>query len=139
MTNGVSDYRDLYDASQVTAGGAASVFTIDPLPLGDALDGLNFQDNGFQMGIDVTPSTVPFVIHTRILSPFAGVVPEGDQSMGVFFGTGAPDNYAKLVVSVDGGLGAIQTGNEISGSFVMTASDPIALRGVVACSGGMLG
>jgi len=43
MTNGTDNYEALYDPQGVTAGGAASVFTVDTAMAGTALGSANTQ------------------------------------------------------------------------------------------------
>jgi hypothetical protein len=107
MTNGTSDYETLFDAAKMTAGGAAGVTTVDEVSEGSALGSTNTQEYGFQFGV-VPSATQITTAHTRILAPFAGITPEDNQSMGLFIGPGDQDNYAKLVVSANGGPGGIQ-------------------------------
>jgi hypothetical protein len=108
MNNGVTDYLDQYNINDITAGGTAGLFTIDAMTAGGSKGINNTQDNAFQFGINVDTVTQPFVLEARIRAPFAGFTPADFQSMGFFFGTGDMDNYAKLVVSSNGGLGGIQ-------------------------------
>ncbi|MCI0568248.1 MAG: hypothetical protein L0Z52_08690, partial [Acidobacteria bacterium] len=88
MTNGTSDYEALFDPENMTAGGAAGVATVDLVPEGDALGGINTQQYGFQFGLNVSATSGVFTAHTRILAPFAGLTPQDFQSMGLFLGSG---------------------------------------------------
>ena len=115
MTNGTANYESLYDASGMTAGGAAGVTTIDKVPAGDAFMASNTQQYGFQLGVKA-PATGLFTAHTRILSPFAGITPQDFQSMGLFIGNGDQDNYVKLVAAANGGNGGIELLREVSGA-----------------------
>ncbi|MGH9284367.1 MAG: malectin domain-containing carbohydrate-binding protein, partial [Acidimicrobiales bacterium] len=126
MTNGVSDYLSLFDPAQMTAGGAAGVVTVDAVPAGDPLGSSNSQQYGFQFGAAVPGER--FVAHTRVMAPFAGLTPQGSQSMGLFIGTGDQDNYAKLVVSAQGG-GGVQFLREVAGSAVTRPLAPVPLPG----------
>jgi len=108
MNNGNSDYINQYDPVDITAGGTAGLFTIDAMTEGTAFSTLNTQDNAFQFGVNVDTVTRPFVIQTRIRSPFGGASPVDFQNMGMFFGTGDMDNYIKLVVHSKGGAGGIE-------------------------------
>jgi N-acetylneuraminic acid mutarotase len=99
----------------MTAGGAAGVATIDEVSNGDALGASNSQEFAFQFGVNVDQGSAIFTAHTRILSPFAGLAPQDSQSMGLFVGNGDQDNYFKIVVSSNGGLGGINAGVEIGG------------------------
>ena len=116
MTNGSANYESLFDASKMTAGGAAGVVTVDEVPDGDALGSANTQQYGFQLGIDVTDQSGPFVVHTSLPAPFAGRDPSGDESFGVFVGTGTQDDYVKLAVSANGGAGGFALVNEQGGT-----------------------
>ena len=124
MSNGQTSYANLYDLDTMTVGGAAGVLSVGQVPPGDALGSTNTQQYGFQYGLDANPaSTGVFTAHTRIVGPFAGVTPTGSQSMGLFIGSGDQDNYAKLVVTANGGSPGIQFVKEISG---VPTSDPVA-------------
>ncbi|MEA2418000.1 MAG: large repetitive protein, partial [Thermoleophilaceae bacterium] len=116
MTNGSANYASLFDATKMTAGGAAGVVTVDEVADGDALGSTNTQQYGFQHGIDVTGASGPFVVHTRLPSPFAGVNPSGGQSYGVFVGTGNQDNYVKLTVAANDGAGGFALVKEQGGT-----------------------
>ncbi|MGH2753738.1 MAG: malectin domain-containing carbohydrate-binding protein, partial [Actinomycetota bacterium] len=130
MTNGTSNYADLFDPEKMTASGAAGVLTVDEAGPGDALMQLNDQEYGLQFGIDANPSTTnTFTVHSRVLAPFAGVSPEDDQSMGIFIGNGDQDNYAKLVVSANGGSGGIHYVKEAGGVAVERPQAPVSVPG----------
>jgi Malectin domain/Transmembrane protein 131-like N-terminal len=125
MTNGSSNYTSLFDASKMTAGGAAGVVTVDEVAEGDALGATNSQQYGFQHGVDVTGASGPFVVHTRLPAPFSGVVPAGGQSYGVFVGTGSQDDYVKLTVAANNGAGGFTVVKEQSGiPTTITAPGP---------------
>ena len=130
MTNGTSNYASLFDPNKMTAGGAAGVLTVDEVAEGDALDGTNTQQYGFQFGVDTAGSPVNvFTIRTRIVGPFLGTTPADFQSMGLFIGTGDQDNYFKLVVSSNGGAGGIQSLLETGGVAQTGPTDPVTLPG----------
>ncbi len=127
MTNGTSNYESLFDPTKMTAGGAAGVATVDEVSEGDAYGTTNTQEYAFQLG--VMPPADSFTIHTRVLAPFKGITPQGDQSMGMFIGTGNQDNYAKLVVSANGGAGGIEFLKEIGGMPTARPQAAVALPG----------
>ena len=127
MTNGTSDYESLYDPSLMTAGGAAGVATVDQVSEGDAFASVNTQEYGFQVGL--TPPAGSFTAHTRVVGPFQGLTPQGLQSMGLFIGTGHQDNYAKLVVSANGGAGGIEFLKEVGGYPTWRPQAAVALPG----------
>jgi hypothetical protein len=112
----------------MTSGGAAGVLTLDAVTEGDALGpGTGGgQDNGFQLGLDVTPATGPFVVHTRLPAPFAGLAPAGDESYGLFVGDGSQDGYVKVVVAANGGAGGFAVVDEQGGvPTVVTVPGPV--------------
>lgn len=116
MNNGSSDYLDQYNPADITAGGTAGLFTIDNMTEASSFGPSGLQDNAFQMGINVDTVTRPFVLQTRIRSPFSGETPVDFQNMGFYFGTGDMDNYFKLVVHSNGGAGGIEVIREVGGS-----------------------
>ncbi|RLM53929.1 choice-of-anchor D domain [Halobellus sp. Atlit-31R] len=111
MTNGQDDYQDLYDPGQMTVGGAAQVLTVENVPAGDATN--DDQQYAFQFGVDA-PSE-PFTVSTTV-NGFPEN-PANYQGMGIYVGSGDQDNYAKLVVSANGGTGGVQFGKETGGGF----------------------
>ena len=129
MINGVDNYEDLFDTEAMTAGGAAGVLTLDAATEGDALGGLNTQEQAFQFGVNVSGESDPFAARTRILTPFSGITPSGEQSMGLFLGSGDQDNYVKIVVTAAGGAGGISTLSEVGGVVSTGSLAPVALPG----------
>ena len=129
MTNGKTDYAAEYDPSMLTAGGAASVFTLDQVGAGTALGAVNTQQNAFQVGFNVTTASPQFVVHTKVLAPFAGLTPQAGQSMGFYIGTGDQDNYLKMVVSGDQG-GSLEIVKEVGGIATAGATVSLSLSGV---------
>jgi hypothetical protein len=129
MTNGTANYESLFNPAFMTAGGAAGVCTIDQVSAGDAFSSTNTQEYGFQLGVHVAPATGIFTAHTRILAPFAGLVPVDFQSMGLFVGTGDQDNYAKLIVTANGGAGGVQFAREFGGTFVSRPQVTVPMPG----------
>jgi Malectin domain/Abnormal spindle-like microcephaly-assoc'd, ASPM-SPD-2-Hydin len=124
MANG-SGYAGLFDPAKMTAGGAAGVVTVDEVADGDALGAANTQQYGFQHGIDASPSSGPFVVHTRLPAPFSGVAATGGQSYGVFVGTGNQDNYVALAAAANDGDGGFRLVNEQGGDpTALTAPGP---------------
>lgn len=114
MTNGQTNYANLYNPSNIIAGGAAGVLTVASVPAGDATGTTNTQQYAFQFGVNASPtSTGVFTAHTRIVGPFAGITPAGNDSMGLYIGTGDQDNYAKLVLTANGGSPGIQLVKEV--------------------------
>lgn len=124
MTNGADNYESLFDPENMTAGGAAGVTTIDKVPAGDAKGSANTQKYGFQFGVNATSTSGVFTAHTRILAPFAGLTPQGNQSMGLFLGNGDQDNYVKLVTSSKGIEFAKETGGTYAGRTPASVTMP---------------
>ena len=118
MINGTDNYETLYDATQMTPGGAAGILTVDQVTEGDAFSDFNTQEYGFQFGINVNTTSAPFTVHTRMVNPFAGGTPINYQSLGFFIGTGDQSNYLKMVINANGGNGGIEVGLEQNDAFV---------------------
>ncbi|MGB1207037.1 MAG: malectin domain-containing carbohydrate-binding protein [Chitinophagales bacterium] len=108
MNNATDDYLNLFDTENMTAGGAAGVFTIDEVPAGDAFLNDNSQAYGFQFGVNVSAETNIFFAHTSVLAPFAGFIPQDNQSVGIFAGDGTQSHYAKIACVANGGAGGIE-------------------------------
>lgn len=124
MTNGTSNYASLYDPTKLTAGGAPGVLTIDQLTPGNSTT--NDQAYGFQFG--VKPGTVPFMAHTRIVSPFAGTTPAPGQYIGLQLGTGTQNDYVKVALTGDSG-GGVKVISEVGGVITNSAVTPMTLPG----------
>src|SRR5262249_43422544 len=117
MTNGTDDYATLYDPAQLAVGGAPGQFAIEQVPDNTADLKRNDQRFGFQFCVDARPQsfTGKFVVHTSLVTPFAGIAPKGDQQFGVYVGSGDQDNFVKLVVTANGGKGGVLFGRELKG------------------------
>jgi N-acetylneuraminic acid mutarotase len=116
MTNNNSDYLTLYNGQNLIAGGAEGALTIVSVSQGDALGSLNNQENGFQFGVKSMPGAGPFTIEVRMLGPFFNSkTPQGFQSQGIYIGTGDQDNYLKITLNANQGLGGIEVVNENAG------------------------
>ncbi len=129
ITNGDDDYVDLFDADEMTAGGAAGVVTVERASEGDARGNLNTQSNGFQVGFPVPTDSDEVSVHTSVVAPFLGIEPEPEQSLGLFVGNGDQDNYFKIVASAGTGEGAIETLLEVDGEVTVGASDVVFFPG----------
>jgi len=116
MTNGGIDYQQLYDSDKMTVGGAALKFTIEEVSSGDAFQTLNSQEYGYQFGVNSGASQWSYIVHSRVMGPFAGFTPASNQSMGMFIGTGDENNYLKIVTHANGGSGGIQVLKEENGA-----------------------
>ena len=129
MTNGTSVYTQQYDATKLTAGGAAGALTIDAVTAGTAKGAANNQEYAFQFGINATASTSPFVVHTRVKGPFAGITPQAGQQIGLQFGVGNQDNYVEIAIDGDG---SVKLMKEIGGTWILVGSTNLALSGLAA-------
>ncbi|MBC7784376.1 MAG: choice-of-anchor D domain-containing protein, partial [Burkholderiales bacterium] len=119
MNNGQANYADLYDPSKLTAGAAAGVFTLDEINSGTAFGSTNTQQQAFQFGIDFDQNSTGVVLHTRVLSPWAGNTRLAGQQQGFFFGTGDQNNYVSVVLDGDGTAKMIL---EVNGSAQVVGS-----------------
>lgn len=116
MSNGQTDYLNLYDENHLIAGGAIGAFTIDQVPAGDALGNENNQQYAFQLGVNVNSNTAPFIVHTKMLGSFFNNQPgKNFQSQGLYIGKGDQDNYLKIVLNANNGAGGIQVTLENAG------------------------
>jgi hypothetical protein len=114
MANGVTNYNDMFDPRNMTVGGAAGVLTVAQVPPGDPTGSGNSQQYAFQYGVNADPATTGvFTAHTRIDAPFAGVTPQGNQSIGFYIGTGDQDNYVKVVLTANGGHPGVRFVKEV--------------------------
>ncbi|QMU31310.1 malectin domain-containing carbohydrate-binding protein [Adhaeribacter radiodurans] len=121
MSNKIAtnDYSKLYNEDNLIAGGAVGAFSVVAVSAGDALGALNTQENAFQFGLNVTSNTGPFTIQARILGNFFdNKPPQGNQSQGIFIGTGDQDNYLKIVLNANGGKSGIEVVFENAGTPV---------------------
>ena len=122
MADGATPFTGLYDAANVTAGGATSGFQLDAVPDGDAFAG-DDQRYGFQFGVDVLPDVAAFTVEVRLDNPFGGspsTAPVDWKSQGFFIGSGDQDNYLKVVAAANGGAGGIEVASESGGAFSST-------------------
>ena len=121
MSNGDSDYYNLYDDQNLIAGGAVGAFTISSVTAGDALGNLNTQKEAFQFGVKSNVSDGPFTVQSRLLGPFFnGHAPKDFESQGIYIGTGDQDNYLKIAINANGGTGGIEVVNENAGVAAST-------------------
>ncbi|HXV75814.1 MAG TPA: malectin domain-containing carbohydrate-binding protein [Candidatus Polarisedimenticolaceae bacterium] len=137
MANGATDWLDQFDETQLAAGGAAGLFTVEQVGAGDALNGANDQQNGFLFGIDVDSASSVFSVQTRLLSPYFQVggapsTPIDFQSFGLFVGNGDQDDYLKLVLNAQGGAGGVQLLYEQGGISSATDYDTSVVGDVLS-------
>ena len=121
----VDRLRLLFDPAKMTAGGAAGVVTVDEVADGDALGAANTQQYGFQHGIDVSATSGPFVVHTRLPAPFSGWPRPAGSPSACSSGTGSQDDYVSLAVAANAGAGGFRLVNEQEGvPSTLTAAGP---------------
>ena len=118
MSDGVTDYLQLFDEQAIIGGGAAGIVTIDAVPNGDALGALNTQRFGFQFGVNVSMTTGPCVAATRIEPPYFDGQPTPNQSFGLFIGSGDQDNYLKITLAATATGVAIDVVHEAGGTVI---------------------
>lgn len=126
MTDGATDYLNMFDETAISFGGAAGKVGLENIPAGTAFQNANSQRNGFQFGVNVNTSSNPFSVHTRLEPPFFAVngnasTPIDFQSFGIQIGEGNQDNYLEVSFIANGGSGGIRTVLEHGG----TASESI--------------
>ncbi|WP_207750329.1 hypothetical protein, partial [Clostridioides difficile] len=64
----------------------------------------------------VRTNSLPFTLRARLLGPFFnGQTLQGGLSQGIFLGTGDQDNYLKITLNANGGMGGIQVVYENAG------------------------
>ena len=130
MTNKTADYATLFDASKLAVGGAPGLFSIEQVPANTADLLRNDQRFGFQFGVNARPAfSGPFVVHAVLVAPFAGITPQDDQQFGVYVGSGDQDNFVKLVVAANGGLGGVKFGREIKGAATAQRKKTLRMPG----------
>ncbi len=119
MVNRDSVYSDLYFDSNLIAGGTAGALTVVEVTPGDALGTLNTQENAFQFGVKA--SAAPFTVQGRLLSNFFnGQTPKDFQSQGLYIGNGDQDNYLKIALTANNGVGGLQVVYENAGVPLIT-------------------
>ncbi|MCH6257217.1 malectin domain-containing carbohydrate-binding protein [Puniceicoccaceae bacterium K14] len=118
MKNDGDEYLDLYDPDNFIAGGTAGLFTIASVDAGTATGNSNNQLNAFNFGITSNQYMDPYEIRVGISGPFFGGAPQGDQSHGIYIGTGDQDNYIKLAVNANLGNGGIEVVHEEYGNIL---------------------
>ncbi|WP_265991520.1 putative Ig domain-containing protein [Larkinella insperata] len=110
------DYLDLFDDENLIAGGAVGALGIEETSPGDAFQGLNTQENGFQFGVNTSASAGPYTAQTRLLGAFFNSqIPKANQSEGLFIGVGDQENYLKIVLGANGTVPSLQVVYENNG------------------------
>ncbi len=129
MVGSSVDYLDRFDPDELTPGGAAGKFTVDSVGPGDAFGSFNSQDNAFQLGVNVSPTTGMFVVRTEADSPyFDGRTPSGAESEGLYIGAGDQDNYLKVAIGTrEGSPGVgVHLVHEVSGVVLVDTLTPLS-------------
>jgi hypothetical protein len=108
-------------------GGAVGIATV-PANAGDAKT--NNQEYAFQFGFKVDPSDGEFIIKSKLQgTPFFNGIPLnelGDQTQGIYIGTGDQNNYLKVVLAANNGNPGIQIYGENDGNAFVNATYPVA-------------
>jgi len=113
MTNQTTDYLELIQDennsdTEIIAGGAVGLFTINRVTHGDASNTINSQENAYQFGINVNENSDEFQIESGIVGPVFVTEPDSNQSIGIFIGTGEQENYLKFTVYANSGSPSLQ-------------------------------
>ncbi|QNF34068.1 choice-of-anchor D domain-containing protein [Adhaeribacter swui] len=124
-----NDYLKVFQEDNLIAGGAVGAFSIVDVSSGDAIESLNNQENAFQFGINVSSGTGPFTVHGRILGNFFNNNPQGNQSQGLYIGTGDQDNFLKIVLHANDGQSNLEVvyenaGVPVTSQFTLTDGMP---------------
>ncbi|NJL92689.1 MAG: choice-of-anchor D domain-containing protein [Anaerolineae bacterium] len=108
MSNGSTNYEDLYDPNEMTVGAATGVFALDAVSEGTALGASNDQEYAFQFGVGINSGTPPFTLKARLLPPLFDTVTLDDQRFGIYIGAGDQDNYLEFSLDATGGFTVVQ-------------------------------
>ncbi len=127
-----NDYLKNFQEDNLIAGGAVGAFSVVAVSPGDALGNLNNQENAFQFGVKVSTSTGPFTVQGRILASFFNNNAQGNQSQGMYIGTGDQDNYLKITLHAHNGVSNLEIVYENAG---VPVTSQYTLTGGVPASG----
>ena len=108
MNDGQTDYLQYIkdednSATEIIAGGAVGLFTLNNVPAGSMQGAQNSLKNGFQFGLNATQATAPFEIDVALLGPLFQGNPQGSQFTGFYLGSGDQDNYLLIAVDANNG------------------------------------
>ena len=101
MTNGQDYLLNIADennsTTEIIAGGAVGLFTINNQGGGDPFNAFNSLKNGFQLGFPLTQSSPITTLETKLLGPLWTGTPQNFQQAGIVLSDGSQINYLKLV------------------------------------------
>ncbi|MFK8058293.1 MAG: hypothetical protein AB8F78_19365, partial [Saprospiraceae bacterium] len=107
MTNGQDYLNNIADennsSTEIIAGGAVGLFSINNQANGDAYNANNSLKNGFQLGFPLTQSSPATTLETKLLGPIWTGTPTNYQQAGITLSDGSQVNYLKLVPIYSGG------------------------------------
>jgi hypothetical protein len=112
MTNSFTPSLDLYDPFEVGVN-AAGRFVVNDVPEGDAVNGENALENGFQ--VNVTTPLTDFTVHGRVCPSYPT---QEFASAGIFLGPGNQDNYIKATIKGTVTGSAVHDGREVNGEGI---------------------
>ncbi len=120
MTDGQTDYSELIadednSDSELIAGGAVGLFTINGVSSGTAAGTDNTQRNAFQFGLNVMATTPAFTVRARMIGPFFNPAPNGDATAGLFAGSGTQDDFVAVQAAFQSGAAGIEVHIETGG------------------------
>ena len=127
MANGTTNYLDQFISDELIPGGTAGLFTVTLVTEGDANGAVNTQENAFQFGVNIDNASGDFTVKIRMPGPFFnGVTPVNDQAQGIYVGTGDMDNYLKIALHANDGVGGMQIVREENGTVLSSNIYPAA-------------
>lgn len=118
MMNRGQDYLPLVNLDNAIAGGTSGLFTIAQVGPGSARGSANAQKDAYQFAFNSDEFTTPYVVSARLAGPFFGNAPTGQQTQGIYLGSGDQDNYVSVALNANGGPGGIEVVYELGGTVV---------------------
>ncbi|HEX2100497.1 MAG TPA: hypothetical protein VHF69_07530, partial [Candidatus Synoicihabitans sp.] len=118
MMNPGEDYLQRLSVDNIIAGGTAGLFTLAEAGAGTARGGANSQKDAYHFGFNSDEFTTPYRLTVRLSGPFFASNPTGNQTHGIYVGTGDQDNYLSFAVHARGGLGGLEVVQEEGGTIV---------------------
>ncbi len=122
MTNLNDDYLNLYlnednSSVEIIAGGAVGLLSFNNAANGSPLGNANDLTNGFQFGLNVSSSTLPFEIETALVGPLFQGNPQADQYQAFYIGNGDQDNFIMIGAHANQGSIELRVWVEENGTF----------------------
>ncbi|PEN12830.1 hypothetical protein CRI94_12560 [Longibacter salinarum] len=122
MTNGSTDYKSMFEPSNLLTGGATGQFSIIEVGSGTAYGTTNNLSNGFQFGI--APPSVPYRVEAQLIGSYFNNAPTDGFEQGIFVGTGDQSNFVSLTLSASSDFSA--QGADGGLEFVIESDDSVS-------------